>query len=417
LFYIFVINCNHMNNFKINKFIAFERLTAISLIAAVLNDEQRLLRNLFQNYSKSSRPVLKRNSQVVVIFRAKLKQIIDLKDNEQLLQVILYTYQEWINPLLTWNASDFGDIDEINVDASKVWVPDILLYNSAEFTFPGGTHKYKTDVVIYSNGRTIWLAPAMFVTVCRLDVRYFPFDEQKCPMKFGSWIHDESRLDMRILTNASSDDIYTEHGEWQLLNIEQKRSSKLYDCCPKPYVDITYTIHVRRKSLFYTLYLIIPALIITTMVLIGFYLPPESGERMQLGITVLLAMIVFLQFVYQNLPSTSDGAPLLGKFYIITMVLISLSLAATCLVLNYSYGHHGDGEMPMWVRLIILDWLGRFFGSRNSFGKRRRIMTSDDILKRNEWKTAARILDKFFIVFFALLITIVSLSMFFQAPH
>ena len=49
-----------MNNLKINKFIVFERLTAISLIAAVLNDEQRLLRNLFQNYSKSSRPVLKR---------------------------------------------------------------------------------------------------------------------------------------------------------------------------------------------------------------------------------------------------------------------------------------------------------------------------------------------------------------------
>ena len=49
-----------MNNLKINKFIGFERLTAISLIAAVLNDEQRLLRNLFQNYSKSSRPVLKR---------------------------------------------------------------------------------------------------------------------------------------------------------------------------------------------------------------------------------------------------------------------------------------------------------------------------------------------------------------------
>ena len=195
------------------------------------------------------------------------------------------------------------------------------------------------------------------------------------------------------------------------------RSSKLYDCCPKPYVDITYTIHVRRKSLFYTLYLIVPALIITTMVLIGFYLPPESGERMQLGITVLLAMIVFLQFVYQNLPSTSDSAPLLGKFYIITMVLISLSLAATCLVLNYSYGHHADGEMPIWVRLIILDWLGRLFGARNTFGKRRRIITSDDILKRNEWKTAAHILDKFFIAFFALLITIVSLSLFFQAPH
>ena len=159
-----------------------------------------------------------------------------------------------------------------------------------------------------------------------------------------------------------------------------------------------------------------PALIITAMVLVGFYLPPESGERMQLGITVLLAMIVFLQLVYQNLPSTSNSAPLLGKFYIITMFLISLSLAATCLVLNYSYGRHGDGEMPMWVRLIILDCLGRVFGSynRHRFGNRRRIIESDDVLK-NEWKTAAHILDKFFMAFFALLITITSASLFFQA--
>lgn len=42
-------------------------------------------------------------------------------------------------------------------------------------------------------------------------------------MKFGSWTHDATRLDMRILTNASSDDIYTEHGEWQLLGLEQER--------------------------------------------------------------------------------------------------------------------------------------------------------------------------------------------------
>ncbi|KAJ7321514.1 hypothetical protein OS493_034569 [Desmophyllum pertusum] len=194
-------------------------------------------------------------------------------------------------------------------------------------------------------------------------------------------------------------------------------TSKLYDCCPKPYVDITYTIHVRRKPLFYTLYLIVPAIIITAMVLVGFYLPPESGERMQLGITVLLAMIVFLQLVYQNLPSTSNSAPLLGKFYIVTMFLISLSLAATCLVLNYSYGHHCDSEMPMWVRLIILDCLGRVFGSNKNSGKRRRMITSDDILKRNEWKTAAHILDKFFMAFFALIITVVSLYLFYQAPH
>ena len=48
------------------------------LAEASLGDEQRLIHNLFQNYSKFSRPVLKKNDQVVVTFRAKLKQIIDL---------------------------------------------------------------------------------------------------------------------------------------------------------------------------------------------------------------------------------------------------------------------------------------------------------------------------------------------------
>lgn len=54
----------------------------------------------------------------------------------------------------------------------KLWnVSLYFLYFSAEFTFSGGTYKYKTDVIIFANGSTIWLAPAMFITVCHLDVR------------------------------------------------------------------------------------------------------------------------------------------------------------------------------------------------------------------------------------------------------
>ena len=56
-----------------------------------MNDEQYLLRDLFHNYSKSSRPVLQRNAQVVVTFRAKLKQIIDLVRDELYFEVVLKT--------------------------------------------------------------------------------------------------------------------------------------------------------------------------------------------------------------------------------------------------------------------------------------------------------------------------------------
>lgn len=37
--------------------------------------------------------------------------------------------QVWVNPLLRWNVSDYGGITEINIDADKLWKPDIYLYN------------------------------------------------------------------------------------------------------------------------------------------------------------------------------------------------------------------------------------------------------------------------------------------------
>jgi len=43
-----------------------------------------------------------------------------------------------------------------------------------------------------------------------------------------------------------------------------------------------------------------------------FYLPPDSGEKVSLGITVLLSFSVFLLRISENVPKTSDCIPLIG---------------------------------------------------------------------------------------------------------
>ena len=78
------------------------------------------------------------------------------------------------------------------------------------------------------------------------------------------------------------------------------------------YPDVTFTIHMSRRSLFYVVNLIFPCLLIYAVSFLGFFLPTDSGDKVNLEITVLLALVVFLLIAGETLPPTPDAIPALG---------------------------------------------------------------------------------------------------------
>lgn len=159
--------------------------------------------------------------------------------------------------------------------------------------------------------------------------------------------------------------LFMQNGEWNLIAMPAKLNKVYYNCCPDPFYDVTLNLIIKRKPLYYVFNLILPCALISCLTLIKFFLPPESGEKVGLGITVLLAMTVFLLLVAETLPATSDDIPLLGQYFIATMFVTAMSLVGTCTILNFFHRSPSTSPMPQWVRVIILGYMAKVFCFKN----------------------------------------------------
>jgi len=257
--------------------------------------ERRLLNDLFDHYNKLERPTVNESEAVTLVFGLTLQQIIDV---------------EWPDANLRWNESEYGNVSDIRIPPGQLWKPDILMYNSASEAFDG---TYPTNVVVTSSGSCTYIPPGIFKSTCKIDITWFPFDDQDCEMKFGSWTYNGFKLDFQLKDENGDTGTYVMNGEWALLGVPAKRSEVIYECCPEPYLDITFVIKIRRRTLYYFFNLIVPCVLIASMAVLGFTLPPDSGEKLSLGVTILLSLTIFLNTVSAIIPITSDS-PLIGNY-------------------------------------------------------------------------------------------------------
>lgn len=120
---------------------------------------------------------------------------------------------------------------------------------------------------------------------------------------------------------------FVENVEWECHGMPAVKNVIMYGCCSDPYPDITYTLLLKRRSSFYIFNLLLPCFLISFLAPLGFYLPADSGEKVSLGVTVLLALTVFQMMVAESMPP-SESVPLIGEFTVISsfwLMLISVS--------------------------------------------------------------------------------------------
>jgi nicotinic acetylcholine receptor, invertebrate len=218
-----------------------------------------------------------------------------------------------------------------------------------------------TNAIVRYDGNVTWLSTVIFKSSCTINVQYFPFDEQICEMIFASWTYDGFGLDIDVNTGEGDTTNYIKNGEWHLVNLLAMRNIKIYSCCEEPFPEIIYKLIIRRRPLFYIFNLVLPCLLITLVAFLGFYLPPGSTEKVNIGITTLLSITVFLMLVAESMPPTSEQLPLLGIYYAATISIVSFSTAMGVITLNINNKGSAGREVPRIFKIIFFEYLAKVF--------------------------------------------------------
>ena len=198
-----------------------------------------------------------------------------------------------------------------------------------------------TKASLNYTGEVVWKPPAIYKSSCKINVEWFPFDEQSCDMKFGSWTYDGYQLDLKHVSQVRGSNVvnigidlkeFYLSVEWDILAVPATRNEeyltsdrgddefenledeelkeefrgKLFTGNKRIVVkfkhfsmlyyniglssnvqqiifpDITFLMTLRRKTLFYTVNLIIPCVGISFLTVLVFYLPSDSGEKVNI---------------------------------------------------------------------------------------------------------------------------------------
>lgn len=116
--------------------------------------------------------------------------------------------------------------------------------------------------------------------------------------------------------------IFQKNGEWEIKSMTNETTSGIRGS--QSFSRLIFTFELRRRPLFHILNTVFPVILMASLTVFVFKLPPESGERIGMSLTVLLAYAVYLTLISDNIPQTSISASILCKLRLCIIVCLKL---------------------------------------------------------------------------------------------
>jgi hypothetical protein len=253
---------------------------------------------------------------------------------------------EWMDELIKWNTSTNDDLFTLNLPANRVWIPKIIIKNSAKkrtfFSFDND-FDYMTTIVNYTyNGSANLEIGGIIETTCEVSMLYYPADRQVCSLQI--YVQSEG---IRFVEKSgytvfpSCIEWFEQNSEWEMLNM----TSIIYNS-----KFLQFDMYVKRKPLFLCITLVLPIILVSIVNLFVFTLPIGSGERTSFSVTLFLTFVIVAMTVADSLPHGNQ----MSIFSIILVIRLVVSSLTTIMAIVAISFHYDDGRKSKSVVLNIM---------------------------------------------------------------
>ncbi|XP_069103243.1 neuronal acetylcholine receptor subunit alpha-6-like [Argopecten irradians] len=284
---------------------------------------EQIISELMQNYSSFIKPRRNISESVDVNLTLHITSLREIDERLQTMTFIGWMEISWIDDFLILKDG----VKSVQLPTSDIWHPDIALFNSIDDPQQITDGQY---VVVLEEGRVVWYPARQYSVRCIIDIRRFPFDEQKCQIRIGAW--QAPVWVQRVVDTGRSlaDNALEENGEWEVIErIAHTRFSSEFSIS---YME--YDLHFRRRCLYPVLNTLFPVILLSFLNPLVFLLPADSGEKMTLCISVLLSFTVFLTVFNDMLPKLSTGISYLSIYLCIELGMSGLAVVESIFILR-----------------------------------------------------------------------------------
>ena len=195
-------------------------------------------------------------------------------------------------------------------------------------------------------------------TICKVRSTYFPFDQQHCTIIIRSGAHDSQSI--KFIQRRPIQGHSFIRGEWELVHsYTDITDERVSDFGQVDYSLVRFTLILKRNHLYYLIKIILPFTLVSLVTLFTFLLPPQTGEKLTLNVTILLSLVIYLQLLSEYIPKSDDETPILTLFCNANFFLVFLSCIMTVFVL-YLYHRPSTSHVacvPSYMRIVFLDYI------------------------------------------------------------